>query len=185
MWNWIHVEKAGHTTVFHTKNVLCTKLSQSITFCRSQQHLPFEHSINFFTLYFLKKPRGNLNPPYLAALLSYCVSAGFTQRFCGTVFSYLAQNRPREWQSKQVFFEQARNKNEILVLCLVSIQYQFKGRRVVCCFFFFSSCSLREGSIYHLRWETDSCQIIPFRSQGINWVPWRCPQSSLSAGTHN
>lgn len=93
----------------------CCALRQAIlvyhSFCRSQQHLPVEHSINFFTPCFSKKPRGNLNPPYLATLLSCCVSAGFTLRFCGTMFSYLAQNWLGERQRKEVFSEQARNKN--------------------------------------------------------------------------
>lgn len=88
---------------YFTQSNCCTQLSRSITFCRPQQCAPVECSINFFTSYFLKKPGSNLNPPYLATRLSCCFPGGFTQRFCGTMFSRSAQNWLGGRQCQEVF----------------------------------------------------------------------------------
>lgn len=139
--------------VFYTTQLLCSQLSRPITFCRSQQCLPVECSINFFTPYFLKSPEAILIPLillhyYLAAFLvashrDFVELCFFTQPKIGL----------EEDGAKRSFLEQATNKNESLSLCLILIWIRLEEGLFY--------CSLREGSISHLRWEIDSCQIFP------------------------
>lgn len=143
----MYLEKTTRAKVFHTTQLLHTQLSRSITFCRPQQCVPVECSINFFTSYFLK----NLEVILILLILLHYYLAAFLVASYRDFLDLCFLTQPKigleEDSAKRSFPEQARNGNEGLGTCLILVQIRLQEGLFY--------CRLGEGSISHLRWEID------------------------------